>query len=138
MRKVGWIKLKIFLIIFLIGSLFFILLIFNVKISKSQAFIDSGFLESPVFDLGTEVNVKKFLWKGYVDQDSHIEFILFGGSNPNNLNQFRTFTIPPYQIYRENEDLLKKIRYLKYRINFYKYTEDSIPRVDQIFIYYSK
>lgn len=133
-------KSKIYLILFLVGSIFLIILT-NIKISNSQGQTDCdpnlaeyfGSLESPIFDLSEPKTITKFLWKGYFESGSYVNFTIYYGSTTN----FSELTINsrPSEIGNLG---LQNVRYIKYKINLYKCEEDAIPRVDKIFIYYSK
>ena len=141
MKKVFGTKSKIFLLIFLVGSILGIFFAINQSNSQSlcteEAAISSGYLESPIFDLGTTTDITKFLWKGYVDDYSFVKFTLYGGESSSSLEQSAIIEVRPYEIYIPQEPILRFIRYLKYEIDMYKCNEESIPRVDQIYIYYS-
>lgn len=147
MKNPFGIGLRIYLIIFLVGKILLASYIYNIKFGKSQLdcspslAINSGFLESPIFDFGENKKntLTKFIWKGYLDPGSYIQFSLFYGQTIGDFTKI-SFSVPPSKIYNF-DDLDQKpqnVRYVKYRIDFYKCEEDAIPRVDRIFIYYSK
>jgi len=140
MKKVFGIKSKTFLVGG--GSILILLLILVLfKSTLAQDQTTCGYLESPIFDLGTTTSVTKFLWKGVEESalGGDIKFTLFVGSNTSSLQSIE-IDVPAYNVYYfvgENANL-KKIRYLKYKVELCKTNEYAVPRVDQIFIYYTK
>lgn len=144
MKEVCGIKLEIFLLIFSVGSILISFFLINYTASQISCnetnYLYTGYLESPIFDFGTSTNITKFLWKGYEDIGSFVKFTLYGGSDIN-LPQSKEIVTNPSVIYISTSSdqpyILSGVRYLKYRVDFYKCDENSIPRVDQIYIYYS-
>lgn len=138
MKKIFGQKSKIFLIIFLSSILF-------INFSKSQTElcepIAQGSLESPKFCFNKSVNITKFVWKGTTEEQGGVEFTLkgFETSTSDTPKSSINFVVDPGVIYtgENSEYLLSGIQCLKYKVELYKCDEDSIPRVDQIFIYYS-
>lgn len=139
MKKLYGTKSKIFLIIFLSSLLF-------LNLAKSQGYlcsseaISTGWLESPKFCFNSKVNITKFIWKGTLEGNPPLGVILEGFETTTSAIPKETinFCVNPYVIYTSEEGyLLRDIKCLKYKVELYKNIEDSIPRIDQIFIYYS-
>ncbi|GIW65861.1 MAG: hypothetical protein KatS3mg094_380 [Candidatus Parcubacteria bacterium] len=142
-KMTGLKKLKIFLV-FVIS-----LAIYNYVDSQNNCnlnnAISSGYLESPIFDLGNSYNLTKISWQGERDNNHFVGFqiassisssgpwIFYG---PDFSNDY--IDINPYQIYSLNNKIHQGIRYLKYKILLASCNEFSSPRVDKIIIYFSK
>ena len=140
---IGLKKLKIFLV-FAIS-----LAIYNSVDSQTNCNLDnaisSGYLESPIFDLGNFYNITKISWYGERNDDNLVGFQIassisssgpwiFYGSNFSN----DYIDINPYQTYSLSNSPHRGIRYFKYKILLATCNEFSSPRVDKIIIYYSK
>lgn len=141
MKKVFGQKSKIFLIIFLSSILILNLARSQDNYCSSAQAISFGELESPKFCFNSQANITKFTWRGFLEPESGISFTLKGYSDSisDTPQQTISFSVQPGIIYTNEggQYLLEKVQCLKYKVELYKCEEDSIPRVDKIFIYYS-
>ncbi len=141
MKRLYGIKLKIFLVIFLSSILF-------LNLARSQEDfcyeeLATGFLESPKFCFKSKAKITKFIWKGILEGNPPIKVTLqgFQTSTAETPIQTISFYANPGRIYtngnNESNYLLENIQCLRYKIELKKCLEDTVPRIDQIFIYYS-
>lgn len=138
-------KLKIFLV-FVLSVLLFFNSVFSEEVCNLDNAVISGYLQSPIFDLGSSYNLTKISWQGEKTEKHFVGFqiasanstsgpwIFYGENFSNNY-----IDIQPFTFFLFNQDHPhKSIRYFKYRVFLGSCEDLSSPQVDKIIIYYRK
>jgi len=104
--------------------------------------VRQGYLESSTIDLGDFYTITQIMWKGILENNTFVGFQLAGSNNssgpweysgPNGINSY----------YAPQPNILYSVastrgQYLRYKVFLASCSENAVPQVNAIYIYYSK
>jgi hypothetical protein len=154
-KKVYGEKLKIYSLSLLLLIVFsFLAYCFLINKTKAQGTTcdynsasRKGYLESSTIDLGDFYTITQIMWKGILENNTFVGFQLAGSdsssgpweySGPDGTSYTYFASSSPGILYSVTSTNLKNIQYLRYKVFLASCSENAIPQVNAVYIYYSK